>query len=126
MLTSYPSTGPDSSRSSPLPCGTPSTTSTSTTSANSLPAIRSAQFAPTFPAPTTVTFFRMNSQGRATRITLSSEVLRLRLERNHASLQASHSGEPAIIVVGFAAKVLQNLGVRNDQEPFGIQSLNHG
>src|SRR5579871_3328028 len=44
--------------SSPFPCGTPSTTSTRTTSASSLSAIRSAQFAPTFPAPTTVTFFR--------------------------------------------------------------------
>src|ERR1700691_5873327 len=44
--------------SNPLPCGTPSTTSTRTTSASSLSAIRKAQFAPTFPAPTTVTFFR--------------------------------------------------------------------
>src|SRR5437868_173354 len=41
-----------------LPCGTPSTTSISTTSASSLSAMRSAQLAPTLPAPTTVTFFR--------------------------------------------------------------------
>src|ERR1035441_3439538 len=58
MFTSYPCTGPDWSRSSPLPCGTPSTTSTRTTSASSLSAMRTAQFAPTLPAPTTVTFFR--------------------------------------------------------------------
>src|SRR5215467_9241675 len=42
----------------PLPCGTPSITSTRTTSASSLSAMRNAQLAPTFPAPTTVTFFR--------------------------------------------------------------------
>src|ERR1700734_2832224 len=128
MPTSYPSTGPDSSRSSPLPCGTPSTTSTSTTSANSLPAMRSAQFAPTFPAPTTVTFFRMNFQGRATRVALSSEALQpalLRFEWGHAGLQAAHPCEPAVVVVGFAAHVLQNLGVRHNQEPLSLQPLNH-
>src|SRR5215472_2254026 len=42
----------------PFPCGTPSTTSTRTTSASSLSAMRTAQLAPTFPAPTTVTLFR--------------------------------------------------------------------
>src|SRR6185312_11482615 len=57
------STGPDSRRSSPLPCGIPSTRSTRTTSASSLFAIRSAQLAPTLPAPTTVTLLRMNFQG---------------------------------------------------------------
>src|SRR6202012_4840383 len=39
----------------------PSTTSTRTTSASSLSAMRTAQFAPTLPAPTTVTFFRKAS-----------------------------------------------------------------
>src|SRR5277367_2533714 len=129
MLTSYPSTGPDSSRSSPLPCGTPSTTSTSTTSANSLPAMRSAQFAPTFPAPTTVTFFRMNFQGRATRVALSSEALQLtllRFEWGQAGLQAAHPSQPAVVVFGFAAHVLHNLGMRNNQEALSFQSLNHG
>src|SRR5579871_728726 len=58
MLTSYPCTGPDCSKSRPLPCGTPSTTSTKTTSASSFSAIRNPQLAPTLPAPTTVTFFR--------------------------------------------------------------------
>src|ERR1019366_6818082 len=58
MLTSSPCTGPDWSRSSPLPCGTPSTTSTRTTSASSMSAMRTAQLAPTLPAPITVTFFR--------------------------------------------------------------------
>ncbi len=55
---SYPSTGPASRRSSPLPCGTPSTTSTITTSASRVSAIRCTRVAPTWPAPTTVTFFR--------------------------------------------------------------------
>src|ERR1700728_3411175 len=59
MRTSYPSTGADSSISSPLPCGTPSTTSTRTTSANSFAAIFWAVLAPTLPAPTTVTFLRI-------------------------------------------------------------------
>src|SRR5579875_24677 len=45
--------------SSPLPWGTPSTTSTSTTSASSLAAIFCAVLAPTLPAPTTVTFLRI-------------------------------------------------------------------
>src|SRR5947209_7328820 len=49
--------GPDSRMSRPLPCGTPSTTSTRTTSASSLSAMRTAQLAPTLPAPMTVTFF---------------------------------------------------------------------
>src|SRR5277367_5784034 len=123
MLTSYPSTGPDSSRSSPLPCGTPSTTSTSTTSANSLPAMRSAQLAPTFPAPTTVTFLRMKLQGRIMQRVLSSQAPWL--QWSHAGLQTAHSAQPAFVVVGFAAKVLPNLGMRSDQELLGGQSLDH-
>ena len=47
--------------SSPLPCGSPSTTSTMTTSASSRSAIRWARVAPTLPAPTIVTFLRMLS-----------------------------------------------------------------
>src|ERR1700677_1398047 len=48
-----------SSRSRPLPWGTPSTTSISTTSASSLAAIQCAAVAPTLPAPTMLTFFRI-------------------------------------------------------------------
>src|ERR1700750_2418064 len=58
--TSRFSMGMASSRSSALPWGMPSTTSISTTSASSLAAIQCAAFAPTFPAPTTVTFLRMS------------------------------------------------------------------
>src|SRR5882757_2355575 len=57
--TSRFSIGKASSKSRPLPCGTPSTTSTSTMSASSLAAIQCAAVAPTFPAPTMVTFFRI-------------------------------------------------------------------
>src|SRR5271157_3744725 len=49
--------GMASSRSSPLPCGTPSMMSISTTSQSSFAAIQCAAVAPTFPEPTTVTFF---------------------------------------------------------------------
>src|SRR5262245_44660551 len=56
-LRSYPSTGPAWARSSALPCGMPSTMSTSTTSASSFDAIQWAQVAPTLPAPMTVTLF---------------------------------------------------------------------
>src|SRR6202158_4937887 len=52
--------GMASSRSSPLPCGTPSMISISTTPASSLPAIQWAAVAPTLPEPTIVTFLRMN------------------------------------------------------------------
>ena len=45
--------------SSPLPCGMPSMMSTRTTSASSRSAILCASVAPTFPAPTTVTFLFM-------------------------------------------------------------------
>src|SRR5580700_10415311 len=55
------SIGMASSRSSPLPCGTPSMISIRTTSANSLAAIQCAAVAPTFPEPTTVTFLRISS-----------------------------------------------------------------
>src|SRR3954471_14490930 len=55
------SMGMASSRSSALPCGTPSTMSISTTSASSLLAIQWAAVAPTFPEPTIETFLRMNS-----------------------------------------------------------------
>src|SRR5580700_8773412 len=51
--------GMASSKSSPLPCGTPSMMSMRTTSASSLEAIQWAAVAPTFPEPTIVTFFRM-------------------------------------------------------------------
>src|ERR1700691_5126299 len=51
--------GSASSKSRPFPWGTPSTTSTRTMSANSLAAIQWAEVAPTFPAPTMVTFFRI-------------------------------------------------------------------
>src|SRR5580658_5606649 len=57
MCTSRFSIGMASSRSSPLPWGTPSTTSINTISANSLAAIQCAAVAPTFPAPTMLTFF---------------------------------------------------------------------
>src|SRR5262249_3759008 len=46
--------------SSPLPCGTPSTTSTRTTSPNSFDARFTAQLAPTLPPPTTVIFWRIS------------------------------------------------------------------
>src|SRR3984957_12162524 len=51
--------GSASSKSRPLPWGTPSTTSISTMSASSLAAIQCAEVAPTLPAPTMVTFFRI-------------------------------------------------------------------
>src|ERR1700760_3543922 len=78
--TSRFSIGKASSKSSPLPCGTPSTTSTSTTSASSLAAIQCAAVAPTLPAPTMVTFFRIfllthvfdHSRGKFTRLCLGS------------------------------------------------------
>src|SRR5262249_20818661 len=44
----------------PLPCGTPSTTSTSTTSPSSLYARFTAQLAPTLPPPTTVILLRIS------------------------------------------------------------------
>src|SRR6185295_13038783 len=47
-----------SARSRPLPCGSPSTMSTSTTSASPASAIRWAVVAPTLPAPMTVTLLR--------------------------------------------------------------------
>src|SRR5205085_10978076 len=56
---SKPSTGAACARSSALPCGTPSITSTSTTSPNSLLASQCAAVAPTLPAPTTVILFRL-------------------------------------------------------------------
>src|SRR5258708_13083369 len=52
--------GMASSRSSPLPCGTPSMMSMRTTSASSLEAIQWAAVAPTLPEPTMVTFLRMH------------------------------------------------------------------
>ena len=58
MRTSKPSTGAASARSKALPCGTPSTISTRTTSPSSLAASQCAAVAPTLPAPTTVIFFR--------------------------------------------------------------------
>ena len=51
--------GMASSRSRPLPWGTPSMMSISTTSASSAAAIQCAAVAPTLPEPTTVTFLRM-------------------------------------------------------------------
>src|SRR5882757_2991047 len=61
MLQSRFSIGIACSRSSAFPCGTPSTTSSNTTSASSLAAIQCPAVAPTFPEPTTVTFFRLAS-----------------------------------------------------------------
>src|SRR5882724_5002264 len=61
MCESRFSMGIDSSRSNPLPCGTPSTMSTRTISASSFEAIQWAAVAPTFPEPTMETFFRMSS-----------------------------------------------------------------
>ena len=58
IRTSKPSMGAASARSNPLPCGTPSTISTSTTSPSSFDASQCAAVAPTLPAPTTVIFFR--------------------------------------------------------------------
>src|SRR5574338_1194969 len=58
MRASCPTTGAASARSSPLPCGSPSTMSTRTTSARPASAIRWAVVAPTLPAPTTVTLLR--------------------------------------------------------------------
>src|SRR5579864_7083965 len=60
MCESRFSMGIASRRSRPLPWGTPSMMSMSTTSASSLEAIQWAAVAPTFPEPTIVTFFRMN------------------------------------------------------------------
>ena len=59
MEASLPTTGPDSSMSNAFPWGRSSTTSTRTTSAYPSPWILWAVVAPTFPAPTTVTFLRM-------------------------------------------------------------------
>src|ERR1700744_3784207 len=59
-LTSRFSIGMASSRSSALPWGMPSATSMRTTSASSFEAIQCAAVAPTFPAPTIVTFLRMS------------------------------------------------------------------
>ena len=56
MRASNFSTGADSMMSSDLPCGTPGTMSIRATSASSFSTIRWAAVAPTFPAPTTVTF----------------------------------------------------------------------
>src|ERR1700747_2905296 len=53
--------GMASSRSRPLPCGTPSMMSMRTTSASSLEVIQWAAVAPTLPEPTMVTFLRMAS-----------------------------------------------------------------
>src|SRR4030095_5006239 len=50
--------GPACARSSALPCGMPSTTSTSTTSPSSFSTAYCATEAPTLPAPTTVIFGR--------------------------------------------------------------------
>src|SRR6266581_5641924 len=61
--------GMASSRSSPLPWGTPSMMSMSTTSASSLEAIQWAAVAPTFPEPTMVTFLRMRMSPFENRIT---------------------------------------------------------
>src|ERR1700679_3567485 len=58
--TSRFSIGRASRRSSALPCGIPSATSIRPTSASSLAAIQCAAVAPTFPAPTMVTFLRMS------------------------------------------------------------------
>src|SRR6266436_706097 len=55
---SYPCTGPAWARSSALPCGMPSITSTSTTSPSSRSTVYWATEAPTWPAPTTVIFGR--------------------------------------------------------------------
>src|SRR5215469_262651 len=52
--------GMASSRSRPLPWGTPSMMSMSTTSASSLDAIQWAAVAPTLPEPTILTFLRMD------------------------------------------------------------------
>jgi hypothetical protein len=58
-VTSRFSMGMASSRSSALPWGMPSAMSMRTTSASSLAAIQCAAVAPTLPAPTILTFFRM-------------------------------------------------------------------
>src|ERR1035437_5017662 len=51
-------------RSGALPCGTPSTTSISTTSASSLAMIQCAAVDPTLPAPTMLTFLRISFSPR--------------------------------------------------------------
>src|SRR5215203_132289 len=62
---SKPSMGPDCHWSSPLPCGTPSTTSTMTTMrARFFSASRWAAVAPTFPAPTTATLASIQALSR--------------------------------------------------------------
>src|SRR3972149_1191677 len=52
--------GADSARSKPLPCGRPSMMSVKTTSQSSFAPSRCAAVPPTIPAPTTVTFFRID------------------------------------------------------------------
>src|SRR3954465_2415199 len=64
-MESYFSTGAVSIRSSVLPCGAPSTMSTTMTSASSLIAIPCATVAPTLPPPTTVTFVFIESSSGA-------------------------------------------------------------
>src|SRR5277367_5472128 len=81
------SIGIASSRSSPLPCGTPSTTSISTTSASSFEAIQCAAVAPTFPAPTIVTFFRIT----LLHLQLSDRLRRSRLCRDGQPHVFDHS-----------------------------------
>src|ERR1700761_5543040 len=107
MCTSRFSIGMASSRSSPLPWGTPSTTSISTTSASSLAAIQCAAVAPTFPAPTMLTFFR---------ICLLTHVLN-HSGREFAGLRLGRSRHLPLKVVGYVflldgllERVLDQLG----------------
>src|ERR1035437_894499 len=79
--------GSASCRSRALPCATPSTTSTSTTSASSLDAIQCAAVAPTLPAPTMLTFFRIFFSLLNRNVFLSSCAARLTSQWGRTSLE---------------------------------------
>ena len=78
--------------SSDLPCGTPSTMSTRTTSASSLSAIPCATVAPTLPAPTTVTFVFMAADSIANAFRLHGDGKRHRRDDEEERERADSGG----------------------------------
>src|ERR1039458_10488932 len=88
-----------------LPWGPPSTASTSTTSASSLFAIHTAQFAPTFPAPTTVTFLRRQPP-----------------DRKSSRLNSSHLGSWHAVFC-FKKKINHSLDVDRQVPPLTVRRL---
>src|ERR1035437_7529924 len=82
-----------------LPCGMPSSKSTTTMSASPFPAKRTAQLAPTFPDPTTVTFFliRPPSGGRRRRLHVADDG-----SGEFASFQFNRAFHLAVQIIGDA------------------------